>query len=259
MRLADRVIRRLYPHGSVRTVLRGPLRGMKFVVQPGMGLTFALGFDVFGFSFLASRIKPGDVICDIGANCGQMALFFSRLTGSDGKVLCFEPVPRNFEVLQRNLELNTYANVQAENLALGSRSGIAPFLFDPDCHTMGGLKGHLAKGEHREQTIDVHCEKLDAILEGLGLIPDLLKIDVEGAGREVLAGAADTLDRYQPAIFFEMHAFTESSPEWLAVRELQERGYRILDLKGHVIETVMPLWACPVWCEPPAGTRRRHA
>lgn len=248
--LASRLIRALYPHGSVRRVLRGPLRGMRFVVQPGMGLSYALGLDVFSFPFLAARIRPGDVIYDIGANCGQMALFFSKATGPAGKVVSFEPVPRNFELLKRNLDLNGCANVQAENVALGSTSGIVPFSFDPERHTMGGLKGHLAKGEDWQQTIEVRCEKLDEFVERSGLIPSLMKIDVEGAGREVLAGAANTLARHKPSIFFEMHATIETCPELLAMRELQTQGYRILDLAGRPQEPVKPLWTKPLWCEP---------
>ena len=51
------IARLLFPYGSVRRVLWGPLRGYKYVVQPGMGLTYAFGKQE-GARFLAKRITP---------------------------------------------------------------------------------------------------------------------------------------------------------------------------------------------------------
>ncbi len=93
MTWADKVARRLYPHGSIRKVLRGPLQGMHFIVVNGMGVTYALGQDHWNFADLLPQLNGGATVYDIGANCGQMALFFSRQVGPRGRVVSFEPVP----------------------------------------------------------------------------------------------------------------------------------------------------------------------
>jgi hypothetical protein len=97
MKIIHQLIRLLYPHGSVRTVLRGPLKGARFEVTPGMGATYAWGWEVMNQRFLSQRVRPGAVIYDVGANRGQMALYFSRLVpGLLGQVFSFEPAPRQF-------------------------------------------------------------------------------------------------------------------------------------------------------------------
>lgn len=101
-----RGVRLLYPHGSVRHVLRGYLCGYRFEVVAGMGLTYALGFNHLNFCFLAGRIKPGETVYDVGANCGQMSLFFAERTIPGGRVLAFEPMAENVVRLRRNLALN---------------------------------------------------------------------------------------------------------------------------------------------------------
>ena len=43
--MKQQLVRLLFPYGSERRVLRGPARGMRFVVEPGIGFTYALGTD----------------------------------------------------------------------------------------------------------------------------------------------------------------------------------------------------------------------
>ena len=55
MSVQDIVARVLYPYGAVRTILRGSLRGYKYIVGPSMGVSFAFGSDAHNYSFLANR------------------------------------------------------------------------------------------------------------------------------------------------------------------------------------------------------------
>lgn len=49
-----------------------------------MGATYAWGWEVMNQRFLSQRVRPGAVIYDVGANRGQMALYFSRLAAGAG-------------------------------------------------------------------------------------------------------------------------------------------------------------------------------
>lgn len=247
--MKQRLVRALYPRGSVRRVIRGPLKGARFVVQPGMGGAFGLGVDSYGFAFFQSRIHPGDVILDVGGNCGQLTLLFSKLAGSTGKVITFEPLPANCEMLVRNLRLNHCTNVDARQIAIGRRRERLKFNFDPDHRMRGNLAGHSGANYEWSQSIEVECDSLDNIASESSIVPNWLKIDVEGAGGEVVAGASQLIRQHSPEIVFEMHAATEDSPEFLCLRRLRdEHGYVLRTLDDAPIGTLSPEWGCPVWC-----------
>lgn len=254
MNLVQTLARKLYPHGALRTVLRGPLRGTRFVVVPGMAATYSLGVDSMNWRFLANRLHAGDVVYDIGGNCGQMALFFSRQIGDTGKVCTFEPVPQNAAILRRNLALNACVNVEVIEAAVAADARPRTFCFDAAHHTMGTLEGAMVKLDTWETALQVDCVTLDGFLGQGGRPPQVLKIDVEGSGLGVIEGAVNLIEQHRPAIYFELHAADENAPELQAVQMLRERwGYRVTDLNGTLQDTLSPMWGGAVWCEPGRG------
>ncbi|HBJ86498.1 MAG TPA: hypothetical protein DDZ88_22120 [Verrucomicrobiales bacterium] len=254
MKAWHRLARVFYPAGGIRTVLRGPLRGTRFVVVPGMGATYALGVDSMHWRFLAEQLHAGDVVYDIGGNCGQMALFFSRQVGDTGQVRTFEPVPQNAATLRRNLELNACANVEVIEAAVAADAEPRTFCFDAAHHTMGTLEGAMVKLDTWETTLQVACVTLDGMIESGARPPQVLKIDVEGSGLGVIEGAVNLIEQHRPAIYFELHAADDNAPELRALRMLRQRwGYRITDLNNTLQDTLSPLWGGAVWCEPSAG------
>lgn len=254
MSLITRLVRWTHPVGAPRRVLRGPLRGSRFIVIPGMGATYALGQDHWHFAFLSAHVKPGMTVYDIGANCGQMALFFSRFVGNQGRVLSFEPVPQNAVILRQNLKLNHRLNVEVIETAVAADSQPKPFCFDAARHTMGTLKGSMVKLDQWDTTFEVPCVTLDEMVDGGSPPPALIKIDVEGAGWEVIQGAQNVIKQHRPLIYFEVHANTTESPELRAVAELKDKwGYRVTDLDGTLAQAPGPMWGAALWCEPVHG------
>ncbi len=61
-------------------------------------------------------IKKGDTIVDLGANIGYFTLLAAKLTGREGKVYSFEPEPKNYNYLLKNIKLNTAATIQGKIL-----------------------------------------------------------------------------------------------------------------------------------------------
>ncbi|MHB1081198.1 MAG: FkbM family methyltransferase [Prosthecobacter sp.] len=245
-----KLIRLLYPCRSVRTVFRGPLRGCKFVVVPGMGFTYALGLDHFSFRFLSQKMRPGMTVYDVGANCGQMSLFFSKLVGEKGAVLAFEPVPENAALLKLNLELNDCKQVRVFEAAVAEDDKSRSFRFDSERHTMGSLEGVSTKPSIQGHVTEVPCLTLDSLMDGSDArMPDLIKIDVEGGGLGVIQGAERIIALYRPAIFFEIHASALDSPECTALNLLREKfGYSFFNMRGEQIVQILPAWGEPVWC-----------
>jgi FkbM family methyltransferase len=58
--------------------------------------------------FMWRNIKPGDTVIDVGANLGYYSVLMADLVGSTGRVVSFEPNPRLFELLQRNVGINGF-------------------------------------------------------------------------------------------------------------------------------------------------------
>src|SRR4030042_1016047 len=63
-------------------------------------------------------VKKGDVVVDLGANIGYFTILAAKLVGSQGKIFALEPAPKNFEYLNKNIQLNKYLNVTAEQKAV---------------------------------------------------------------------------------------------------------------------------------------------
>lgn len=128
--------------------------------------------------------QPGDIVVDVGANIGEVAIVLSKRVGEAGEVLAFEPHPRIYQYLVGNLALNNCANVTTRNLALSSAPG-GVRMSDDKRDDMNRI---LPAG-----TIEVTCSTLDAELPPRPIA--FLKIDVEGHELSVLKGAGGALQR----------------------------------------------------------------
>jgi FkbM family methyltransferase len=241
------VVRLCYPYGSCRTVLNGPLKGTRFRVAPAMGLSYALGWDAYHFKWFADHIRSGMTVYDIGANRGQMALFFARAVGSAGTVSAFEPVPVLFEDLCANVELNGLGQVRAFRLAVADKCGESLFAFSPRNPTQGKLTGcEPSHDDPQSNVCAVPTASLDEFRDEQQLPPpDLIKIDVEGAAALVLQGAARTIERYSPGVYVEVHGPEEQRA--IATR-LVARGYRLETMAGDEVKDPTSGWYSPLWC-----------
>ena len=144
---------------------------------------------------------------DIGAHVGYYAILMARLTGDEGAVVAFEPVPENFAMLQRNVVLNALANVQLEPLAVSEQDGTLRLTLNIDEVTTKTASARAYAVGDRRKVMDVAACSLDAYLARTGNIPDLLLLDVEGAELAVLEGAKVTLRKARPKLLIEIHGW----------------------------------------------------
>ena len=73
------------------------------------------------------RPAPGEIVFDVGANCGVSAYHLSRCVGPTGRVYAFEPDPLTHDLLLKNLAAHGLDNVVPLRLALAGTSGTAAF------------------------------------------------------------------------------------------------------------------------------------
>jgi FkbM family methyltransferase len=163
-------------------------------------------------SILQRSIRPGMTVVDVGANIGYYALMCSALVRESGRVVCIEPDPANLNELRTNVVengLQGMVTILAE--AAGDQDGTARF--EP------GLNSHVvAHGSHH-----VTVRQIDSL--ALGKV-DFMKIDVEGYEGAVLDGAAETIERFRPTLFVELHPHLLTQHTHCAIVELLQRRYR---------------------------------
>jgi FkbM family methyltransferase len=140
---------------------------------------------------LARLIGRGDVFFDVGAHVGFYSLMASRRVGSAGRVVAFEPNPRNLGYLRRHVELNKATNIEIVAAAVSSRDGWVGF----------EAPGDSSMGQVRDGAgTSVRSVSLDTWAADHDVLPTVLKIDVEGHEPPVLQGAANIMARMRPAI-----------------------------------------------------------
>src|SRR5262249_36916882 len=140
--------------------------------------------------------------------------------GPRGRVVAFEPVPRNMERLRKNIELNALHNVQAVSVAASDRCAEAVIRI-PENFSTASLVWHQKDPSAKE--IVIQTASIDDLVEKDDLgSPKFVKIDVEGAEGLVLQGMSRTIAATKPVLFIEC---SEAGQE-VAWSLLHELGYR---------------------------------
>ena len=127
-------------------------------------------------------------VLDIGAHAGLYTLIASKLVADTGRVVCFEPSPRERGRLLRHVKLNGCGNVTVEPVALGETDGDATLYVVQGSET--GCNS-LRRGDVGDvQPVRVPLRRLDDyVARGeIGRV-DVVKMDVEGGELAVLRGA----------------------------------------------------------------------
>ena len=181
----------------------------------GKGLRFNPGHANAGYvlgtsepavqSALKACLRPGMIVYDVGANVGFHTVIAARLVGPSGCVVSFEPLASNARQVEYNARLNGLTHVIVRCEALGATNGEARFLVSAE-RTLGKLASSDSTVSGKIGEIMVPVWRLDDLLAQGGMPrPDLIKIDVEGAECDVLAGAAKTLRTSRPILMIELH------------------------------------------------------
>lgn len=153
-------------------------------------------------------VQPGMVVVDVGAFIGQYSLLAARKVGVSGKVFAFEPDPRNFAYLVRNVERNRLADrIKIAPQAVTDRTGETTLYLDPE---VGSGSSVVFKRRRAVATQIVEAVTLDECL-GQAITPDIIKLDIEGGEVRALDGMAETVRRAKP----ELAMFVECFPKAL--------------------------------------------
>jgi len=165
---------------------------------------------------ICDLLDPGDVYVDVGASVGYFVATAAMEVGPTGRVYAFDAQTEHCRLIREHAAMNGLDNIDVHCLACWSESGrleLNRFEDAPMTSASIGRRSDMAVAE----SVSVAAGRLDDMVDRP---VKLLKIDVEGAEREALAGAQRLLfaDRFP-------HLLTE-----LNLRVTQPFGYRPMDL-----------------------------
>jgi FkbM family methyltransferase len=204
---------RILPRSMAVPILRGPLKGTKWIVGSQRHACWMGIYEPFLQKRMAEEVRTGGVFYDVGANVGFYSLLASGLIGS-GKVFAFEPLPANIRHLVQHLKLNRVKNVEIFEMAICDQTGTSLFQAE-ETGAMGRLQ---ATGGVRVTT-----STLDVLVHEQRIAPpSYIKMDIEGAEYRALVGAEECFRRHRPKLFLATHG-----------RQIQEECCRILHSWGY--------------------------
>ena len=157
--------------------------------------------------------KEGDIVIDVGAHIGPYTLKTAKRVGLNGKVIAIEADPGNFDILNRNVQLNKLTNVIALNYAAYSKEDkIRLYLLKVDKSSYTKYNTIMidrAQHNNEKNFVEVKANTLDYLLQSIGINHEQvnwIKIDVEGAEFDVLKGAKNILSKSKDiSLLIEIH------------------------------------------------------
>lgn len=233
-------VRRLLGLSPRASVVR---RGIRWELDLTEGIDFAIyltgAFEPVTIASYARLLRPGAVVCDIGANMGAHVLHLAKCVGDSGRVLAFEPTRPTFERLSRNIAANPdlASRITAQQMMLTptDQTEVRPAIY-----ASWPLRASEAMHDKHYgiavPTDGARALTLDSALAEQGVARvDLIKLDVDGFEEDVLKGAERTLSGSHPIIVMEVAPYTIEErgldPDG-PTRILLRHGYRFRDLSG---------------------------
>jgi len=191
------IINSLLPAEFQMPIWFGPLKGKRWIVGSFLHKCWLGIYEYPKQRRFAEIVLPGRVVYDVGAHVGFYTLLASVLVGEKGKVIAFEPLPRNLDYLKTHIKINHLPNVIVVEVAVSDHSGTNKFAPGTNSAT-----GHISQNGSR--MVDVVTLD-DYVSERELPMPDVIKIDIEGEEYRALKGATLLIKQCHPIIFLATH------------------------------------------------------
>lgn len=143
--------------------------------------------------WLERFLGPGMTMVDLGAHIGYFSLIAVRRVGPSGSVYAFEPQPRVYDLLVKNIEANGFQSIiRPVKKAVSNAAGPAALFIEENFAPSASLY-QLPVGSERAA---VETTTLDAFFAAEGWPPvHLIKMDIEGAEKAALEGMRELAKR----------------------------------------------------------------
>lgn len=177
-------------------------------------------------------------LLDLGAHFGVFSLAAAHF---GGKAIAIDPSPIATRMMVRQCALNGLTDrVRIIQAAVSDTSGTVDML-SSGVFSDGYFR--ITQGRAKSELTRIRAVTIDELSHELG-IPSHIKIDVEGQEAAVLRGGRETLQRFSPTLFLELHnemVASEGGDPNLALDELKELNYELFSTHGEPLkrETIL--------------------
>lgn len=183
---------------------------------------------------LVELCNEAQVFVDVGANIGLFSVVLAHRC-PQLRIYAFEADPNIAESLRLNISLNPSISDRIFTVpkAVGDINGDVPF-----CSSWGTANAGIGRLKGGNDNISVPCITLDSHFEEIGVMPEIIKIDVEGAELNVLRGMQGLLNGNKlKCVLLETHAFylpQQERPDFNTQIEslLCSSGFTLQDIYG---------------------------
>lgn len=188
------------------------------------------------YEFLTQNPTP--YILDCGSHIGLSVLFFKEKY-PQARIVAFEPDPVNFNLLNKNINVNRVDYVSTHNLAISGRDGYVSLYgeFNASNPRASGNSIVQSWANPGSDMIEVETVKLSKFINQP---VDFLKLDIEGAESDVLPEITPKL-HWVEALCIEFHAVNNDDVQNLPKIEtlLKEYGFTV-EIKKKILDQVFP-------------------
>ena len=185
-------------------------------------LTLSGAYEPYTTEIFKRVVKEGDIVVDLGANIGYFTLLASRLVGGEGKVYAFEPELGNYSLLLKNIEINGYNNIIAEQKAVSDKTGTARLFLDK----MAPVGHTIYQSGAIEESIEIEMVALDDYFEDEKHPINVIKMDIEGAEIATFLGMERIIRENR-----NLKIFTEFNPALI-----NQSGYTADEFASRLLE-----------------------
>jgi FkbM family methyltransferase len=162
------------------------------------------------------EIKPDMIIIDVGANIGYVTFLAASRCGEYGSVISFEPGFDSCNLMKKSLKLNSYKNIEILNKGVAEKTKKGKLFLSPTA----SVDNQILEGIENRNSIDIQIVSIDDFVLERNIVPDFIKIDVQGAEYFVFDGMIKLLQTNE-----SLKLLVEFSP-----RKQKEKMDMFLDL-----------------------------
>jgi FkbM family methyltransferase len=175
--------------------------------------------------FICNSIPHNGVFIDVGANIGAICLEVA-IARPDITVFAFEASPKVFDYLKKNTEQNNTNNLYIYNLAIHEESNIElPFYSPLNLNGKGSFSPVFTDIPELVKTI-----RLDEFFNNNHILPNLIKVDVEGYELLVFKSLSNFKHLSKTTLLFEFVDWAEDLAKFKkgeAQAYLLQQGYKL--------------------------------
>lgn len=182
--------------------------------------------------------KDCNVILDIGAHIGLFCLPCASVINKSGKIYAFEPSIANRNTLKEHVKINYFeGKIIVESFLASNKCKKEKFYESPFVNGMNSMSMARQGMKIREVdsiTLDEYCRKKN-------LLPDLIKIDVEGAEIKVLKGCKRLMKKVKPIFILSVHPrqIKEMEMKLNQIFEIaKNNNYKIKDSENNIVKSL---------------------